>query len=334
MKRALAWVGVVCLSFVAAACGPEGPTGAMEEGELYNSAGLLGQSLFDAEGLAPPAFAVQPFVRVGLMWDAAPGTTLEGRVLNQDDDWGPWEPIEAYWQEDVAHAGHLDAPDGLGTGFQLRLSNGAAPLHVVAEGIERIGEPGAEEAPQDLVSPPAEDGRLAALEQALMPSSIVHPRADWDARAPRCSMSSHTPVKVTVHHTATPLPDSMTVKARLRQIQAYHMYTNGWCDIGYHVLVDWNGAAWQGRNETKVGAHVLDHNTGNVGLSYLGTYTSRTPSAAQITKGARILHWLHDQYGIPRSRTYIKGHRQYAATECPGDKLYAKLNAMVEQSKQ
>ncbi|HSA24556.1 MAG TPA: peptidoglycan recognition family protein, partial [Myxococcota bacterium] len=250
------------------------------------------------------------------------------------DTWGPWEPIEAYWQEGVAHNGHLDAPDGLGLGFQLRLSNGEAPQHVVAEGIEVLGEPGAEELPQELAAPPAGDGQYGELEQALFPSTIVHPRSDWGARAPRCSLSSHSPVKVTVHHTATPLPDSMTVRQRLRQIQSYHMYTNGWCDIGYHVLVDWNGAAWQGRNETKVGAHVLDHNTGNVGVSYLGTYTTHSVSSTQVNKGAAILRWLHNRYGIPRSRTYIKGHRQYAATACPGDKLYAKLNTMVELSKQ
>jgi MYXO-CTERM domain-containing protein len=314
-------------------CGPTGQTGAGEESELYNSAGLIGQSLFDAEGMAPPALTATPIVRAGLMWDAEPGTTLEGRVLGEDQLWGPWTPIVAYWEEDLAHAGNLDVPSGFAVGIQLRLSNGAAPLHVVAEGFERIGEYGSEEPAQDLDLPPPQEGTFGELQQALAPSSLVHPRSDWGARAPRCSSSSHTPVKATIHHTATALPDSMTPKARLREIQAYHMYSAGYCDIGYHVLVDWNGAAWQGRNEKVVGAHTKDHNTGNVGISFMGTYTNRSATSAQITKGAKILRWLHTAYGIALNRDRIKGHRQYNATACPGDKLYSQLNGMVEQAR-
>jgi uncharacterized protein (TIGR03382 family) len=332
MKRLIpAWTGVVCLGLVLG-CGPLGPTGAMEETELYNSAGLQGRPLFDPLGMAVVSMAERPFVRVGLMWDAEAGTALEGRVMDAEGRWGEWRPIEAYWQEGVAHAGHLDVQSGLGHGFQLRLADGSEPSHVVAEAIERLGEWSAGELPQEPEGASPE-GTYGTLAQALAPSSLVRPRADWGARAPRCSSSAHTPNRVTVHHTATPLPDSMTPQARLRQIQSYHMYTQGWCDIGYHLLVDWNGNAWQGRNERVLGAHVANQNSGNVGLSYLGTYTSRTPSAAQITKGARILRWLNGTYGIALTRTKIKGHRQLASTACPGDKLYAKLDAMVNEAK-
>ena len=323
-------ITLVSLSFLTVlwGCGPAGPTGAMEPEQLFNSAGLEGLSLFDADGVTVPAYSPNPFIRVGLMWDAEAGTELQGRVLDERGIWGRWETILPYFEEDLAHAGHLDVENGLGLGFQLRLSNGAEPLHVVVEAIERVGEPDAVP-----IAATETEGGFGELSQALAPSSLVHPRSDWGARAPQCSSGSHSPVKVTIHHTATPLPDSMTPKERLRQIQAYHMYTNGWCDIGYHLLVDWNGAAWQGRNEKVIGAHVANHNTGNVGLSYPGTYTSRSASSAQVTKGAKILKWLHDTYGIALNRDKIWGHRQWASTACPGNKLYAQLNGMVEEAR-
>lgn len=51
-----------------------------------------------------------------------------------------------------------------------------------------------------------------------------------------------------IHHTAgsnTYTADQ--VPAILRSIQAYHVNGRGWIDIGYHVLVDRFGRAWEGR---------------------------------------------------------------------------------------
>jgi len=65
-----------------------------------------------------------------------------------------------------------------------------------------------------------------------------------------------------VHHTATPLPDSVSVVTRLRGIQNYHIDTRGWCDIGYHYLVtegdtvpgidELLGGYWDHRKETDI----------------------------------------------------------------------------------
>ena len=34
----------------------------------------------------------------------------------------------------------------------------------------------------------------------------------------------------TIHHTAGPNDDSTPVRTQLRQIQAFHMFSRGWCD--------------------------------------------------------------------------------------------------------
>jgi uncharacterized protein (TIGR03382 family) len=294
-------------------CMDNRPTGALEPEELYNTSGILEGSLFDEEGLAPATYSEQPFLRVGFMWDAEEGCLLEGRLLDLSGKWSTWKPVESRWTEGVAHTGHLNV-HGLAVGFQLRVSAGPEPTHLIAEAIEAIGEP---------VAPSSTDEPYGSLQQALAPSGLVNSRSAWGARSP---------AKVTVHHTATPLPDSVSPEARVRQIQNYHIDTRGWCDIGYHFLVDWNGEMWQGRNETVIGAHVANNNTNNVGISFMGTYSSTPASNAQLDACAGLLGWLNDNYGIPLTRSYIKGHRQYASTSCPGDRLYGQLDDLVARA--
>jgi len=319
----------VLVLFLAGACGPEGITGAIEESEFYNTMGLGLSGLFDPDGLAPVAYAVQPFVRVGLMWDAEEGCRLEGRLLFVNGRWSDWYAIEPRWSEGAARTGYLDVPgQGEPTAFQIRHLSGPAPTYLMAEGIGTVGE-----AAEPQIETPS---GLASLGQALAPVNLVHPRSDWGARPPACNSGSHTPAKITIHHTATPLPDSISSTARLRQIQSYHIDTKGWCDIGYHYLVDWNGELWQGRDETVIGAHVANNNTSNVGISFMGTYNSANPTSGQMEHVADLMAWLHDRYGVPLSRSYIKGHREYRGNspgDCPGDRIYSRLSDLIDMAK-
>jgi hypothetical protein len=147
-------------------------------------------------------------------------------------------------------------------------------------------------------------------------------------------MSSMTPNRATIHHTVTPTNDSLTVPQRLRQIQAFHMSSNGWCDIGYNYLVSRDGRVWRGRGATRVGAHVANANTGNVGISFIGTYTSTAPTETQMCNTARLLRRLHmDHSALALTRTDVKGHRQQGATSCPGDALYARIEKILRKAR-
>lgn len=170
-------VTALALVLAVAGCTPEGATGALEEGELYNTQGLLELPLFDERGLAPPSSFSSPYVRVGFIWDAEEGCRLEGRFLFADSSWSEWYELRAHWSEGIAHAGHIDVPGAVRPeGFQLRHLAGPAPSFLLAEGIEQVGEVAEPElAPRQ---------GLASQGQALAPASLVHPRSDWGARSP------------------------------------------------------------------------------------------------------------------------------------------------------
>ena len=75
-----------------------------------------------------------------------------------------------------------------------------------------------------------------------------------------------------VKHTFTPPASGGSIEARIRSIQAYHMDTRGWCDIGYHFLVAGDGQVFEGRPYALLGAHTGGQNSGNIGVSFIGCF--------------------------------------------------------------
>ena len=60
------------------------------------------------------------------------------------------------------------------------------------------------------------------------------------------------------------------------------MDANGWSDIGYNFVIDRWGRVWEGRGLFRVGAHTLGHNTGTVGVSFMGNYENIKLNKRQI----------------------------------------------------
>ncbi|MFJ2719303.1 hypothetical protein [Streptomyces sp. NPDC087437] len=85
----------------------------------------------------------------------------------------------------------------------------------------------------------------------------------------------------------------------------------------------------------------------SAGIAVIGTYGTAKPSSAAVTADARLTAWKLGLYGMnPRGKTYptsgggnlyqkgksvrpnvISGHRDGFATDCPGQRLYGKLDA-------
>jgi len=162
--------------------------------------------------------------------------------------------------------------------------------------------------------------------------------------------------KFTVHHTAG-INDDPDPAATVRAIYRFHAIDRGWGDIGYQFLVDARGTVYEGRQtdddlatppgfdadgDVVQGAHVADHNSGNIGVSLLGTYTSRRPSVLAQRSLERLLAVLSVKTGIsptgwswydngdPDLRYFgpnIVGHRHWptAQTTCPGGITYLLL---------
>lgn len=120
--------------------------------------------------------------------------------------------------------------------------------------------------------------------------------------------------EVIVHCTATPEGRAVSVA----EIRKWHK-DRGWSDIGYHRVVHLGGGVEQGRPDAIVGSHVAGHNTGTIGIVYVGgvdknmkAKDTRTPEQKRALE-ALIRELLAKYPGIKM----ISGHHDYAAKACP-----------------
>ncbi|WP_168210493.1 N-acetylmuramoyl-L-alanine amidase [Persicimonas caeni] len=285
----------------------------------------------------------EPFRQVGFFYTADPSMAdtnadtkqaFEYRVRLTDGQWSAWAPIEVTWYEDGIHVGRVLLDEEAGE-LEIRRAAGLDWLQV--EFYEEIAaRPGvlARDLPVEQPSERVQNGDYVTVQQKAIPSYVVT-RSQWGARNPsKVCGSSHDPYRQAIHHTYSPRTDG-DIHATMRGIQAYHIDSNGWCDIGYHFVVSQAGKVYQGRSrEDRTGAHVGGQNSGNIGTCFIGDFTSQTPSDAQINAAAQIVGWVGRTYGIPFNRTSIKGHREHAgqSTSCPGDNLLAELGTLVSRA--
>ena len=123
--------------------------------------------------------------------------------------------------------------------------------------------------------------------------------------------------KIIVHHSAS--PKSTTVD----QIRDWHVNGRGWSDIGYHFIVLGDGTVANARPINKKGAHCYNHNGTSIGICVTGNTSQEPPNKLQLESLWEKLKLLMEEYNLERSSVY--GHRDFSATECPGDMLYAIL---------
>ncbi|MEV4318264.1 peptidoglycan recognition family protein [Actinocrispum sp. NPDC049592] len=156
---------------------------------------------------------------------------------------------------------------------------------------------------------------------------------------------------VTVHHAG--YDDGKDPVAAVRDIYYNHAVTSGYGDIGYHLLIDWNGVVYEGRysgtdcvpvlNPSGLAvnaAHVVNYNAANVGICLLHNLSTVQPTQAALdalTRTAAVLCSLSKldptatiKYTNPinnKTATVpsLSGHRDWAETECPGNLLYPQL---------
>ncbi|MGE3324456.1 MAG: N-acetylmuramoyl-L-alanine amidase [Acidimicrobiia bacterium] len=202
-----------------------------------------------------------------------------------------------------------------------------------------------------------------ALTAAGLPRVAVSPppiitRAQWGAdESLRTIPRSFAPLtKFVIHHTAGP-NDPIDPAAQVRAAYAFHTEGRDFADIGYHFLIDHNGSIYEGRwardyapgevhsgedqsGNLVIGAHTLGHNTGACGIALLGTFTDANPTPKAIESLVRLIAWKAGPRGIDPlgSDPYLRvgdqttitfgnivGHRDLAATACPGATFHPQL---------
>jgi ell wall binding domain 2 (CWB2)/N-acetylmuramoyl-L-alanine amidase/FlgD Ig-like domain len=325
--------------------------------------------------LPSPVASIAPentasFRMVGLSWQHDPALrdlSAEIRVRT-DGVWTPWQPTSST----------DSGADGPSTEAQGAPRDATEPLWVDhADAVEARVISVTGPAPQglrvDLINPGTSaadanpSGSTSGLQtaQAATTEPTIITRAQWGAdeslRTTACPSGPEVtgaPQVAFVHHTATSNAYAPGDSAAIvRSIYAYHVLSNGWCDIGYNFLVDQYGQVFEGRyggvDKAILGAHTGGFNTDSFGVAMIGTYNTVTPSAALETSLAQLIAWkLSLSYADPVGQAtltaadfsgslyptgtkvtfnVISGHRDADSTDCPGNAGYATLPALAQQ---
>lgn len=179
---------------------------------------------------------------------------------------------------------------------------------------------------------------------AALPKPPVYSRASWGAAAAQCSPSYCSTTHVAMHHTASASEYHSTswsqCASNVLASQTYHMFTRGWCDIGYNYLICPHGDIFEGRGggDDVRGAHD-GYNCGSMGVAMMGYFHTphdQTLTAAMENAFVALAGWKCDQQGInPLGTSWyaglganeqnLYGHRDVSSTACPGDLAYAEL---------
>lgn len=157
------------------------------------------------------------------------------------------------------------------------------------------------------------------------------PRSRWaEAQPVQSRLAAMGPVqRITIHHEGwTPVwfEDTRATARRLESIRLAHLQRMKAGDIGYHMVIDRAGRVWQGRELCYQGAHVRDHNVGNIGVMVLGNFDLQRPTDRQIASLSAMLTKLMRRYHIRESGVHT--HQELNITACPGRALQAGVSSL------
>ncbi|MCL2453767.1 MAG: N-acetylmuramoyl-L-alanine amidase [Micrococcales bacterium] len=152
-------------------------------------------------------------------------------------------------------------------------------------------------------------------------------RASWGARHADGDLAlSALASEVFVHHTVTThLSPSASVadeQAQMRAIEAVGQSRFG-TGISYNAVIFPSGRAYQGVSWNRRGTHTANRNSTSRSICFAGNLDTHQPTAAALSTAAAIYADGRGTWwaaGAP-----LRGHRDVAATACPGRYLYARL---------
>jgi hypothetical protein len=294
----------------------------------------------DAHALSTGPLPADAFRLAALTWAGPAAASFVVRTRSVGGRWSGWTRLRP--------DGHGPDPD---TAEARRARPGTDALLVAESSAVEVRIESRAAVPDDLrlelIHPgtSAADAGRGANGPGTAAAATILRRADWgaDESVRESGNPRYGEVRgAFVHHTAG--SNSYTaedVPGIIRSIYAYHVNGRGWRDIGYNFLVDKFGRIWEGRfggiDRPVVGAHVAGYNSYAFGASVLGTYVNTEPDDAALRAFAQVIRWKFDVHNVdPTKVSYpglkdvpaIAGHRDGGATQCPGDRLYAKLGTI------
>ncbi len=297
-----------------------------------------------------------PFLAVAIRIEGISEQATISYRASENTGWSEW--IETIIDRDVA-------PSGSGVDSSLLIlskatkhiqfkvskqsTNNYAEVNVNAFKISFISPGDTLPSQQDQYRPVPNLNRVSPeSSKAKYPKPVVMTRTEWgcpDGQGnPRGTPGYTAVTHLIVHHTAN-ANTATDWAAVVRSIWNFHIFTNGWSDIGYNYLIDPNGVVYEGRagGDNVTGAHFSCQNSGTMGVALLGTFTSVKPTDAALASLKELLSWKADQReidpllasyhaGMQQSLLNISGHRDgnglarsCTTTECPGEMFYPML---------
>ncbi|HZN20806.1 MAG TPA: peptidoglycan recognition family protein [Micromonosporaceae bacterium] len=174
--------------------------------------------------------------------------------------------------------------------------------------------------------------------RAAVPVPYCYTRYEWGARMATGTIRylDRMPDHIIVHHTASANTTDFSLAAAFRVsrwIQDLHMDTNGWIDSGQQLTISRGGYLMEGRQlsfraiwerQHVSGAQCANHNDHTIGIENEGHYVSNSVPSTLFESLVSTCAWLCDFYNL-NPYVAIVGHRDFVATLCPGDVLYARL---------
>ncbi len=281
----------------------------------------------------------EPFTMIGVKLRKTPLGSILIRTRSVHSDWSGWKVLEVEAEE---------GPDSSSDEFTRSVSSepvwvGPASAYEVSMLASDVDDAQVVVVREELERSVVDATPLADAE--ILNGVNLNERSAWSARAPKSSPNVAAKVTLAVvHHSDSGNNYSQSqVPSILRGIQAYHMDSRGWDDIGYNFIVDKYGTLWEGRSGGAdlpvVGAHASGLNTGSVGVMVLGDYTAATPSNAAVESVSRVIGWKFAISGVDTSTRVdftpgsgsprfapgvavnlprVVGHGDVGYTSCPG----------------
>lgn len=105
----------------------------------------------------------------------------------------------------------------------------------------------------------------------------------------------------------------------MREIQRWH-FERGWATVGYHFVVSPSGRIFLGRPVDRLGAHVLGHNVGTVGIGLMGNFELERPTPAALASLEHVRTGLVPGGSNARLLAH-RDHRGHETSACPGRHL-------------
>ena len=170
-------------------------------------------------------------------------------------------------------------------------------------------------------------GRALAGETAKEVDAIC--RRAWGARPATRPYTRHAIRRLTVHHSGNVFWRNREAPSRFRSMQRDHQ-AEGWPDIAYHVLIDRHGNVYRGRPVWARGNTRTNYNPrGHLLVMCIGNFSEQDIARPQLRSLVDVLAWACARFDVsPRT---IGGHREYAATSCPGSNLQKRIARGVVQ---